>query len=81
MRLPYGADSKKFFLSNPVVECVIPWSDVITYYTLQRKINGLPFGKELVIETRRHGKFRLGGYFKQHPDIIQTVPRDAALSH
>jgi hypothetical protein len=68
-RLPYKAQSKTFFLTNKIAERVIPWNDVLKTYPLQYKINGIPFGKALILETRQ-GRFNFGGYFKESPAII-----------
>ncbi len=68
-RLPYRARPKTFFLTNKIVELTIPWKNVLRMYPLQYKINGLPFGQALMLETRQ-GRFNFGGYFKESPTYI-----------
>jgi hypothetical protein len=68
-RLPYKARPQTLFLTNKIVELTIPWKDVRRMYPLQYKINGIPFGQALIVETRQ-GRFNFGGYFKESPTYI-----------
>jgi hypothetical protein len=68
-RLPYKSRPKTLFLTNKIVELTLPWKDVLRMYPLQYKVNGIPFGRALVLETRQ-GRFKFGGYFKESPDVI-----------
>jgi hypothetical protein len=68
-RLPYKARPKTLFFTNKIVELTIPWEDVLRMYPLQYRINGIPFGQALMVETRQ-GRFNFGGYFKESPTYI-----------
>jgi hypothetical protein len=68
-RLPYQARPKTLFFTNKIVELTLPWNDVLRMYPLQYKINGIPFGQALIVETRQ-GRFNFGGYFKESPTYI-----------
>ena len=68
-RLPYKGRPKTLFFTNKIVERTIPWEDVLRMYPLQYRINGIPFGQALMVETRQ-GRFNFGGYFKESPTYI-----------
>jgi hypothetical protein len=68
-RLPYKGRRKTLFFTNKIVERTIPWEDVLRMYPLQYRINGIPFGQALMVETRQ-GRFNFGGYFKESPTYI-----------
>jgi hypothetical protein len=68
-RLPYKARRQTLFLTCKIAELNLPWKDVQRIYPLQYRVNGMPFGRALVIETRQ-GRFSFGGYFKESPDAI-----------
>jgi hypothetical protein len=68
-RLPYKSRPKTLFFTNKIVELTLPWKDVLKMYPLQYKVNGIPFGRALVLETRQ-GRFNFGGYFKESPACI-----------
>ena len=69
MRLPYKAEWRTAFLTNRLAEHSLTWAEVRNYYTRQYKLNGLPFGQALILETSR-GRFNFGGYFRESAGII-----------
>jgi hypothetical protein len=73
-RLPYKSRPQTLFLTCKITEFTIPWKDVRKMYPLQYKVNGMPFGRALVLETRQ-GRFNFGGYFKESPDAIISALR------
>jgi hypothetical protein len=73
-RLPYNARPQTLFLTHKVAELTIPWQDVRKIYPLQYRVNGMPFGRSLMLETRQ-GRFNFTGYFKESPDIIIATLR------
>jgi hypothetical protein len=78
-RLPYKARPRTLFLTNKIVELTIPWEDVLRMYPLQYKINGIPFGQALMIETRQ-GRFNFGGYFKESPTYILATIKNPRIN-
>jgi hypothetical protein len=68
-RLPFKSRPQTLFLTYKIVELTLPWTDVLRMYPLQYKINGIPFGQALMVETRQ-GRFNFGGYFKESPTYI-----------
>jgi hypothetical protein len=68
-RLPYGSRPQTLFLTFKIAKLALPWKDVLKMYPLQYKVNGIPFGRALMLETRQ-GRFNFGGYFKESPEII-----------
>ena len=68
-RLPYKAEWRTAFLSNRLAERTIPWGEVRRFYSMHYRVNGLPFGQALVLDTTR-GRFNFGGYFRESADAI-----------
>jgi hypothetical protein len=73
-RLPHKARRQTLFLTYNIAELTLPWKDVRKIYPLQYKVNGIPFGRALILETSR-GRFNFGGYFKESPDAIIAALR------
>jgi hypothetical protein len=78
-RLPYKARPQTLFLTHKIAEVALPWKDVRKIYPLQYKVNGIPFGQSLVVDTQE-GRFNFGGYFKESPAVIIATLRNAGLS-
>ncbi len=68
-RLPYRANPRTLFLTHKITEHIVPWSDVLKLYPLQYRVNGIPFGQALVLQTRQ-ARYNFGGYFKESPEAI-----------
>jgi hypothetical protein len=79
-RLPYKSRPQTLFLTHKIVELTIPRQDVRKIYPLQYRVNGMPFGRALVLETRQ-GRFNFGGYFKESPESIIALLRSMARSY
>jgi hypothetical protein len=79
-RLPYKSRPQTLFLTHKIAELTIPWKDVRKMYPLQYRVNGMPFGRALVLETRQ-GRFNFGGYFKESPESIIALLRSMARSY
>ena len=75
-RLPYKARPQTLFLTHKIAEIALPWKDVRKIYPLHYKVNGIPFGQSLVVDTVE-GRFSFGGYFKESPAVIIATLRDA----
>jgi hypothetical protein len=73
-RLPYKARPQTLFLTYKIAEPTIPWKDIRKMYPLRYKINGIPCGQALMLETRQ-GRFNFGGYFKESPAVIIAALR------
>jgi len=67
--LPYKAEWRTGFLTNRLAERTIPWEEVRRFYSLRYKVNGLPFGQALVLDTAQ-GRFNFGGHFRESADAI-----------
>jgi hypothetical protein len=68
-RVPYNARPQTLFLTHKIAERTVPWPDVLKVYPLQYRVNGIPFGRSLVLQTRQ-GRYNFGGYFKEPPEAI-----------
>ncbi|HXA14930.1 MAG TPA: hypothetical protein VNW23_07360 [Opitutaceae bacterium] len=75
-RLPYKSRPQTLFLTHKIAEVALPWKDVRKIYPLHYKVNGIPFGKSLMVDTVE-GRFNFGGYFKESPAVIIATLRDA----
>ena len=75
-RLPYKSRPQTLLLTHKIAEVALPWKDVRKIYPLHYKVNGIPFGKSLMVDTVE-GRFNFGGYFKESPAVIIATLRDA----
>jgi hypothetical protein len=63
-RLPYKAEWRTGFLTNRRAERSIAWPEIRRICLLQYKVNGIPFGQALVLDTAQ-GRYNFGGYFRE----------------
>ncbi len=68
-RLPYKANPQTLFLTHKITERTVPWTDVLKLYPLQYRVNGIPFGQSLILQTRQD-RYNFGGYFNEPPEAI-----------
>ncbi len=77
-RLPYKAKARTLFLTYHIAEHTFAWADIRRYYPLHYKVNGIPFGQSLVLETTRGRFVFVGAYFRESADHIVLFIQAAA---